>query len=101
APSKAIHMGPFPTGKVVVRFASYQCRMAIWDGFLVEWVTPISGADCAQVRADSNNRGRILRAAGRIDLSTTHLPYDPRLEIRSQTSNTVLVSRKHNHHNHK
>src|SRR6202790_139099 len=40
APSRATPTGVFPTAMRVVRLALYQCRVAIWIGFLVELTTP-------------------------------------------------------------
>src|SRR5260370_769265 len=55
--SKATPTGAAPTPKVVVRFASYQCRMAIWSGFRVDITTPppmTLGATCTSF--DANNK---------------------------------------------
>jgi len=72
APSKANLSGCVPTVKLVVRFALYQCRRAIWSGFLLTGVTPSSGTDRVSVnpwpkiakleeaRRPANTMGRIL-----------------------------------------
>src|SRR5580704_5647321 len=68
APSRATPTGVFPTAMRVVRLALYQCRVAIWIGFLVELTTPF----CAKVDTDTNDRAKTLRTAKRMDFDTTH-----------------------------
>src|SRR6202795_3564026 len=76
APSRATPTGVFPTAMRVVRLALYQCRVAIWIGFLVELTTPF----CAKVDTDTNDRAKTLRTAKRMDFDTTHLLCDRNFE---------------------
>src|SRR5215468_5186758 len=62
APSKATPVGDCTTGKLVVRLAGYQCRIAICAGFLVELVTP----PCASAEPHSQARARGARMLRRI-----------------------------------
>src|SRR5215470_3321702 len=50
APSKVTPRASCPTGKLVVRLAGYQCKMAICLGFLVELVTWASAEPHSQAR---------------------------------------------------
>src|SRR5215472_276071 len=60
APSKATPVGDCTTGKLVVRLAGYQCRIAICAGFLVELVTPPWAS--AEPHSQARARGaRMLR----------------------------------------
>src|SRR6266852_917062 len=67
SPSKAKNTGALPTPKVVVRLALYQCRMAIWSGFLVDLVT------FARVDTDVDDRASRVMTTKRRDFDTAHL----------------------------
>jgi hypothetical protein len=57
APSKAVPNGWLSKKNSVVKFAGYQCRMAICSGFWVDVFTPLSGVNCVGV-ADMSDKAR-------------------------------------------
>src|SRR6266852_5881666 len=67
SPSMAKNTGALPTPKVVVRLALYQCRMAIWSGFLVDLFT------FARVDTDVDDRASRVMTTKRRDFDTAHL----------------------------